>query len=122
MLKELNDNGIYFVTQFETFEIEIDFNKPELAQERLIEITEQVEKECPVGKFFDVSGVGEGVVWDKIGATTSEFRFKVKGDAHAGGTQKLVGIDVNEGDEQKIINFLRNNISKKFTFSFSKDP
>lgn len=97
MLKELNDNGIYFVTQFETFEIEIDFNKPELAQERLIEITEQVEKECPVGKFFGVSGVGEGVVWDKIGATTSEFRFKVKGEIHiTSKVNKLAEVDIEK--------------------------
>lgn len=96
-LQMLNDENVFVTTQFPTFEIEIDFNKPELAQERLIEITEQVEKECPVGKFFDVSGVGEGVVWDAVGATTSEFRFKVKGEIHSTSkVKKLADVDVQK--------------------------
>ena len=58
-----NASNIYNALQFPTYEVEIDFDQPELVQNKLVEITEAVEAECPVGKFFGESGVGEGVVW-----------------------------------------------------------
>lgn len=74
------DNGIFNVNDFKKWEISIDFNHPELSQNTLIDITEAVERECPVGFAFGVIGVGEGVVW-----TTPDRRycFKVKGDKHS---------------------------------------
>lgn len=72
--------NIYHIENFSTWNLEIDFNSPESVQNRLVELTEQVEKECPVGKHFGFSGVGEGIVW-----TTSDRRycFKVKGEKHS---------------------------------------
>ena len=72
--------NIYHIENFPTWNLEIDFNSPESVQNRLVELTEQVEKECPVGKHFGFSGVGEGIVW-----TTSDRRycFKVKGEKHS---------------------------------------
>src|SRR5574343_415662 len=46
--------------------VDIDFNNPHLIQNKLVELTDQVEKECPVGKFFGVSATGEGIVWKCI--------------------------------------------------------
>lgn len=48
------------------------------------EITLQVENECPFTKMeFDVSGVGEGVVW-RTNDAINPVRIKVKGDKHKG--------------------------------------
>lgn len=49
---ESPEHRIFNILNFQTYEIEIDFNYPELAQAKLIEITDAVEKECPVGKAF----------------------------------------------------------------------
>lgn len=64
---------------FSTYDIVIDFNDTTAVQNRLIEITDVVEKECPVGKYFGVSGIGEGVVW----SSEDYGRFKVKGIEHS---------------------------------------
>ena len=86
-----------YIDEFPTYEIEIDFNHPELAQNKMIEITEEVEKECPVGKYFGVSGIGEGVVWTCIseGWEDSGTWFKVKGEKHSASKVKtLAAVDV----------------------------
>lgn len=86
-----------FIDEFPTYEIEIDFNHPELAQNKMIEITEEVEKECPVGKAFGVSGIGEGVVWTCVsdGWNDSGTWFKVKGERHSTSKVKtLAAVDV----------------------------
>jgi len=73
------ERKIFSIYQFPTFEIEIDFNNPGFVQNKLIELTDSVEKECPVGKYFGVSGIGEGIVWKH-----EDFIFKIKGEEHAG--------------------------------------
>lgn len=86
---------IYSIYQFPTFEVEIDFASPELAQNELVRITEEVERECPVGKAFGVSGVGEGVVWTPVGNNDSKYWFKVKGEKHSSSkVAKLAEVDV----------------------------
>jgi hypothetical protein len=77
------DAKIYNIDDFQTWEMDIDFNSPELSQNKLSELTIAVEDECPVAKAFGFSGIGEGIVW------SCEFkgvvhRFKVKGELHAG--------------------------------------
>jgi hypothetical protein len=52
-----NEIGIYNILQFPTYEIDIDFNAPEMVQNQLIEMTVSVEDKCPVGRFFSVEGV-----------------------------------------------------------------
>lgn len=89
--------GIYNIFMFPSFEIDIDFEHPEEAQNKMIEITNQVEIECPVGKYFDVSGVGEGVVWSPADTnfSSSKFWFKVKGEKHSSSKVKtLAAIDI----------------------------
>ena len=91
------EHRIFSIYQFPTYEVEIDFEKPEVAQNEMIKITEAVENECPVGKHFGVSGVGEGVVWMPITPDwySSDFWFKVKGEKHSVSKVKtLAPIDV----------------------------
>jgi hypothetical protein len=53
-LKSPEDN-IYNIEDFQTWEMEIDFNYPELVQNKLGELTLAVEEECPIGKAFGFS-------------------------------------------------------------------
>lgn len=77
-------DSIYNINQFPTYKIDIDFNNPGNVQNRLVEITESVERECPVSKALGVeNSIGEGVVWTGFWKN-EKYIFKVKGDAHAG--------------------------------------
>lgn len=78
-----HEKSIYNIYDFPTYEVEIDFEEPALAQNKLIAITEAVERECPVGAYFNKSGVGEGVVWTEWEQTHGGLRFKVKGEEHS---------------------------------------
>ena len=91
--EEANGLGLWGIKQFANFHIDIDFSCPELAINVLTKITEDVEQECPVGKYFGVSGIGEGVVW--VCDTIPGLRFKVKGEKHSSSNVKvLVPVDV----------------------------
>lgn len=86
--------GIYNILDFKTWEIDIDFERPELVQNALGEITIGVEEECPVGKHFGVSGVGEGVVYT-ADYNGHHYTFKVKGEKHSSSKVKtLASVDV----------------------------
>lgn len=88
------DHGIFNILDFETFSIDVDFNMPELSQNKLVELTEYVEKECPVGKHFGISGIGEGIVWS-IEVNGEVYRFKTKGERHSSSKVKTVAsVDV----------------------------
>ena len=96
--------NIYWINEFPTYEIDIDFNFPEIAQNKMIEITEAVEAECPVGKHFGVSGIGEGVVWTCVtpGYNDSGTWFKVKGEKHSSSKVKtLAAVDVEAVENMK---------------------
>ena len=84
-----------------TYEITIDFNKPVLSTEQLDELTIAVENECPFAKLFNVSGIGEGIVWicQDPEWNTSRIWFKVKGAKHQsskGKTKKLAPADIEK--------------------------
>ncbi|CAF0924602.1 unnamed protein product [Adineta ricciae] len=74
---------IYNIFDFSTYDIEIDFNQPQLAQSKLVEITKTVENECPVGMYFNQKGYGEGIVWTEWLQSYGNLSFKVKGEMHA---------------------------------------
>lgn len=92
------ESNIYNINDFETYEIEIDFNVPQLSQNKLSEITDVVEKECPVAKEFGFNGIGEGVVWccEYKGV---RYLFKVKGEKHANGSKPKT---LKKVDDEKI--------------------
>jgi hypothetical protein len=85
------------IYDFPTYEMVIDFENPHEAQNKLNQITESVEAECPVGKALGVSGVGEGVVYRCVepGYEDSGFWFKVKGDKHSKSkVRTLAAVDI----------------------------
>lgn len=88
------DQKIYDIRQFPTYQISIDFNQPEMIQAHLTELTNEVENECPVGKYFGVSGVGEGIVFS-ANYNGKRLTFKSKGEKHSVSKGKtLNSIDV----------------------------
>lgn len=90
------EQGIYNILDFKTWEIDIDFNKPELSQNQLIEWTLEVENECPVGKHFGVSGVGEGIVFS-ADWNGQHLVFKSKGEKHSASKVKTISaVNVDE--------------------------
>ncbi len=94
-LPDLSEFGIYNLHEFKKFELEIDFANPILAQNKLQELTLEVERECPVAKAFGVYGVGEGIVWEHITQDGKLFSFKVKGEKHSSTKVKtLASVDV----------------------------
>lgn len=91
------EQRIFNIDTFPTYSVAIDFATPELSQNKMIEITEAVEAECPVGAYFGVKGIGEGVVWaqDVRFPETSGDWFKVKGEKHSvTKVKKLSSVDV----------------------------
>lgn len=92
------ENDIYSIYDFPYWKIDINFSKPEIAQNIMIEITNNVEAECPVAKWFGVdNGVGEGVVWTSQLSDSVVLRFKVKGEKHSVSKVKtLASVDVEQ--------------------------
>ncbi len=83
-----NEARIYNILQFPTFSIDIDFNAPEQAQSKLTELTLAVEACCPVGKFFNIEGVGEGIVFTCV--SRPDLKFKSKGEKHSHTRVKVI--------------------------------
>ncbi len=81
------ENKIFNIQDYKKFTVDIDFDNPGLIQNHLIEITSEIEKECPVGKAFGNEGVGEGIVYKHYKENGSVLQFKVKGEKHAGGSK-----------------------------------
>jgi len=94
----INDQQIYNILQFKTYEVEVDFNQPELAQNRIVELTLEVEDECPIGKYFGVSGVGEGLVFSYYDDSDNRYTFKSKGLKHSNSKVKVI----HEVDTERI--------------------
>lgn len=91
----------------------IDFNYPEIAQNELIKLTEAVEAKCPVGKYYGVSGVGEGIVWTCItpGWESSKFWMKIKGEKHSASKVKtLAAVDVEAAASMR--DFIENTVTE----------
>lgn len=91
------DSKIYNIDDYKTYSIDIDFNMPALVQNKLAELTMNVEEECPVAKEFGFSGVGEGIVWTYTDENGESLRFKVKGEKHSSSkVKKLASVDVEK--------------------------
>lgn len=114
------DARIFNLIDFQHWELDIDFNCPVAVQNQLVDITNQVEKVCPVGLalgksdcgLFDQnkpdcslrSQTGEGVVWQ------TEWRgyrllFKVKGTKHSVSKVKTIA-SVDPEEHASIQEFL----------------
>lgn len=88
--------NIFNIDDYPTWTIDIDFNMPQLVQNKLSELTIAVEDECPVAKAFGFSGIGEGLVWS-TSLNGNVHRFKVKGERHSSSKVKtLAAVDVEK--------------------------
>ncbi len=78
------EHKIYNISDYGEYVIEIDFNIPQLSQNKIIEMTIEVEDECPVAKAFGFPNtVGEGIVFSTE-FNGERYIFKSKGEKHAG--------------------------------------
>jgi len=80
---------VFKMDEFKTYEIDIDFNCPALSQNKIIEMVEDVENECPVAKHFGISGIGEGIVFEGF-YEGQRFIFKAKGEKHSATKVKVL--------------------------------
>lgn len=90
---------IFNINDFATFEIEIDFEKPEGPVEKMEQMVSFVEGRSPVGVAFGREGVGEGIVWKPVGELSGNTRlwFKTKGEKHAVvKTKRVIEVDVQK--------------------------
>ena len=74
------------ICDYPTYEMDIDFSSPEKFVNKIVSITDAIDKECPVASTFGIKGFGEGVVWsprDRASFPDNEFVFKVKGEKHS---------------------------------------
>jgi RNA ligase-like protein len=76
------DNRIYNINDFETYSVEIDFNNPGEAQNKMIDMMLKVEENSPFSKSFGEDGIGEGIVFTTY-FNGSKHTWKVKGERHS---------------------------------------
>ena len=103
------DVGIYNIMDFPTVRIEIDFNNPTIAYEKMKEMVGELELNSKVGQALGVEGnTGEGYVF------TFEFmgclyKFKVKGKKHAGKnrvkTPKIVDVELEQRKQDFVVEY-----------------
>lgn len=90
------------IYSYKTFEIEIDFERPERAIDQINKWVLEVEAECPVGKAHGVSSIGEGICWKPINDpnySSSRFWWKAKGSLHSKSkVRKLATVDVEKSE------------------------
>jgi len=87
---KLSEGRIYNVLDYTSYRISIDFNNPEQSTNELVELTNKVEAECPVGKAFlddvminNIAYEEGGNIWfERENKFTDEFKsvLKVKFD------------------------------------------
>ena len=68
--------------------LKLTLTTPELVQNKIIEMTISVEDSCPVGKYFNKEGVGEGIVFTCT--TNQDLKFKSKGEKHSASKVKTL--------------------------------
>ena len=74
---------IYSIRDYEEFVVSVDLNNPQIAANKIAELTDRVEQECPFSKKHGVSGIGEGIVWTTILNDGNHLKFKSKGEKHS---------------------------------------
>lgn len=92
---------VFNIEQFPTYDVEVDLNAPSLSQNEVVELTLSVERECPVGKYFGVTGIGEGLVFTHKTDDGNVIRFKSKGELHSNSKVKTVKVIDNELEQLK---------------------
>jgi len=98
---------IYTIHNYKMFTMDIDFNSPETARERLLEYTQEVCRECPVGHAFDAKGPGEGIVWK-----CKKYAFKTKGPELTS-TRSKTEIGTNPETMKNVHEFIERTITQR---------
>lgn len=96
------DINLYNMAMFPTYTIDIDFNVPDLSNNKIVDLTIEVENECPVAKYFGVSGIGEGIVFSGQ-YEGRNYKFKSKGEKHAGKSKVKVVKKIDDAKIQKLL-------------------
>lgn len=80
----LDQHRLYNILRVPAYTVTVDYDTITDVLPQLMVLTREVERECPFGQSFGVSGVGEGIVWvcDEL-INDSRGWFKTKGDKHA---------------------------------------
>lgn len=96
--------NLYNVDLFKQYELTIDFNNCHLIQNQIVEITTEVENECPIGKYFNLSGLGEGLVMSCHDSQIEPelYLWKSKGLLHANGSKVKIVKSVDLDNISKV--------------------
>lgn len=70
---------VFNIFTFGSWNFEVDFENPDLS--KIEDLCNEIENRCPVGAYFGIEGVGEGIVLTSI-PYVKEYTFKFKGDKH----------------------------------------
>lgn len=98
----------YPVETFGVYNVHLDLDNVYLAQQEIKDLTINVENECPVGKYFGVSGTGEGIVFTD---ETKQHSFKSKGEKHSVSKVKVIA-DVDIEKINKIKDFVDYSVTE----------
>lgn len=96
--------GIHNIYKFPTFKIDINFDSPEYSVAEINKWVLAVGDECPVGKAFGVSGIGEGIVFKCVteGWESCAYWFKAKDSRHsATHVKKLATVDIEKYESEQ---------------------
>lgn len=95
---DFHDVGVYNIYDAPPYRVTINFKTPEAAVAELEKFTLEVETECPWGKKFGISGLGEGIVWHALNDGSNEnLWFKTKGQKHSKSKVKTVApVDIEK--------------------------
>lgn len=84
--------SVFFIGDYRTWELAIDFNDPAASLEALEQLTLEVEASCPVAMAMGGEGIGEGIVWECHDTRWGHHCFKTKGAKHKGTKGKVVTV------------------------------
>jgi hypothetical protein len=98
------ENRIYNIEDYKTYTIDIDFNTPQLSQNKIIEMTLEVEACCPVSKAFGYDNtIGEGIVFSLLTPDGKKLMMKSKGEKHSKSSKVTT---LKPVDDEKINNII----------------
>jgi hypothetical protein len=103
---EDKENNIFNVFEFPSYQIEIDFERHDIAQNIMVDMTIDVEDNSGIAKAFDMpDNIGEGLVWTFIDVNGGLQRWKTKGEKHSASKVKKLQV-VDSAAEQIKIDFV----------------
>lgn len=100
-----HEHRIFNVDDFPYVELQIDFDRPDLAQNVMVELTENIETNSGIARYFNKpDNIGEGYVWTIELENGSVLRWKTKGEKHSASKVKTLK-PVDSAKEQVKIDF-----------------